>query len=383
MKIMLISFLEFSELPPATSLLSTLLDLGHSVSVVTLAPEQYLVERYGKRLASYAPLLEAKPKNIMTRHSKAIVDRVLNRIYHFQNENVERSTIRKGVEKLPTYIRGNDLVWVLHEYTAKYVSKHVMGAGVPYYFTVYELDNNSSHNKQLISFGRHAQKVIVPEYCRAHILKAWWQLDKLPEIIPNKPSEDLSLSGKGIENSAMRQKMERLNGKKVILYQGIFLPERKLDTFAEAIADLGDDYVFAVMGHDNIHLQTLLKKYPGKIEYLGFANPPEHLEITSKAYIGILTYIATSKSINPLFCAPNKIYEYAKFGVPMIGNDIPGLRYSILTNHMGECVDIDDKEMIIDAIHRISHEYDTYSKNAKEFFAATDLPGLIERAVRE
>ena len=81
-------------------------------------------------------------------------------------------------------------------------------------------------------------------------------------------------------------------------------------------------------GRESDYLKELLIKYPD-VKYLGFTVPPKHLSIVKLADIGILTYVADSGSINPVFCAPNKIWEYAKYGIPMLCNDIPGLKYTV------------------------------------------------------
>ena len=39
-------------------------------------------------------------------------------------------------------------------------------------------------------YAEKAYKVVVAEYNRAHIQKAWWSLKRLPEIWPNKLVDD-------------------------------------------------------------------------------------------------------------------------------------------------------------------------------------------------
>ena len=60
------------------------------------------------------------------------------------------------------------------------------------------------------------------------------------------------------------------------------------------------------------------------------------MEITSYARIGINFY--RPNCLNKAFCAPNKIYEFSGFGIPIIGNDIPGLKNTIGLNNAGKCV---------------------------------------------
>lgn len=62
---------------------------------------------------------------------------------------------------------------------------------------------------------------------------------------------------------------------------------------------------------------------------LPYITAPYHLEVTSHAFIGILIYAPVygtfTSPLNSIYCAPNKLYEFSHFGIPMIGNNIPGL----------------------------------------------------------
>lgn len=100
------------------------------------------------------------------------------------------------------------------------------------------------------------------------------------------------------------------------------------------------------MGRESDYLHELQKEYPNGFEYLGFIKPPHHLAIQKYCDIGILTYVSDTGSINPIFCAPNKIFEYARLGMPMLCNDIPGLKYTVESSDMGYCCDINDTDDI-------------------------------------
>lgn len=77
------------------------------------------------------------------------------------------------------------------------------------------------------------------------------------------------------------------------------------------------------------------------------------------------------KYLDKVFCAPNKIYEYSGFGIPMLANDIPGLKNTVGNAGAAECMELKSNN-IVHAIQKIEEDYDTYSENAKKFFAGTD-----------
>ena len=117
--------------------------------------------------------------------------------------------------------------------------------------------------------------------------------------------------------------------------------------------------------------------------FIPFVAPPGHLQITSHAHIGVLSYVPASNTgysvLNTLYCAPNKIYEFSQFGIPMIGNDNPGLRYLFNTENIGEIFEEWTEDSICAAIKRIEKNYRSYSENAKQFFNKTNVREQIEK----
>ena len=235
---------------------------------------------------------------------------------------------------------------------------------------------------------QHAYRVVCCEYNRAQIAKGIFQLDCLPVVLPNKMviNEDRVIP----EDVAkiIGELKERLDGKKIILYQGIFLDkERRLEEFCEAMGDLPDDYVFIAMGKGSEMYERLRKQYASdRILFIPFIRPPYHLQVTKMASIGVLSYFPRKGSIgstlNPLYCAPNKIFEYARFGVPMISNDIPGLKYTYMEFHCGKCVDYPmNKKQIVNTIKSVMDDYSSYKDGAIEFYNSVDIQSIILKEV--
>ena len=115
----------------------------------------------------------------------------------------------------------------------------------------------------------------------------------------------------------------------------------------------------------------------GVLESL-YINTTSYLLFTSLCHIGVVTY--SPCELNTAYCAPNKIYEYAAFGKPMIGNDVPGLKM-VSQAKMGLIVDDIDAEDIIKSIEQIEMDYDTYSHKASDFFEHTDIRKIIKEAL--
>ena len=237
---------------------------------------------------------------------------------------------------------------------------------------------------------RKAYKVVCCEYNRAHITKGLFQLEELPVILPNKFfSDEETLENPPSDVLAKVNDIKgKVEGKNVILYQGIFLDkERRLEEFIQAVNTMSDDYVLIAMGRGSEMFESLKKKYSShKILFVDFIKPPFHLLVTKLAKIGVLSYFPRNRSIatvlNPLYCAPNKTFEYGRYGAPMISNDVPALAYLFSEYHCGEIVEYPvTGEKIKDKIEKIMGDYENYSKSAVNYYNSIDIIEIISKIV--
>jgi glycosyltransferase involved in cell wall biosynthesis len=352
--------------PPILSVVESLVSNGQSVVVVGFCSDQALITALNSKGAKYVEVI---------------------RNYHNDNAAQKLCKLFSYKRRVSTYVRkvaspatllwifGNENVWLLHSLVAKYKT-------VVYLFEVPELKISRRYRvfapfANYADLMRSAYKVICCEYNRAHITKAYFGLKELPTVIPNKPevaddvAVDLSLAGLSNET------------RKILLYQGIFnFPERSLEAFCESIAYLPDDYIVVLMGPESAYKQYLKATYQSeRVKFVSFISPPRHLCITSGSYIGFLNYFSPQGDIgaclNTLYCAPNKIFEYSKFGVPMIGNDVPALRVMLDGYGSGICVDHLTAQGIADAVKRISADYGRFKENSYKLYDSVNYPALI------
>ncbi len=301
-------------------------------------------------------------KRDIIRYFKGVKLKTGDYIWLAQNENVR--LLYKLVEKYPTIIHQL-------EYTTPNVSLK------------YKL---SSPFVNLSAIYRKASKVVCCEYNRAQITKGQFDLRELPYILPNKTDIEFNATEIPCDiKPILKEAFEFIQNRKIIIYQGVFSKtERRLDEFCEAIKILPDDFGLIIMGRETGYYQELKKKYSSdKIKFLPFIRPPYYLHVTSKAYIGVLTYFSSPKSmasvINPIYCAPNKIYEYARFGIPMIGNDIPGLYYRFKEHNCGEIMTYPiTSHKIMETILKIDLKYEEYSNGATSLFKSDDIDSILK-----
>lgn len=238
---------------------------------------------------------------------------------------------------------------------------------------------------------KNAKKIVHCEYNRAQITKGLYGLEVLPEILPNKPfiADDILDNIPADISERIADLRDKINNKKAILYQGGFnKQERPLEIFCDAIPSLPDDFIFVLMGPDSTYREELKHKYSGKrYIFTDYFPAPFHLLVTKLSYITILSYYPSCKTfedvINPIYCAPNKLYEYTKYGKPMIGNNIPGLYYEFQKYTCGICIpDPMTVEAVVEAILKIDGKYDKYSEGALKQYESTDFEKTVKRIIQ-
>lgn len=255
-----------------------------------------------------------------------------------------------------------------------------------------ELIENGYYYKHLVKFhvdkyARNAWKNIVVELNRAYIQKVWWELQATPHVIPNKPY-NLNLGEITPELQAAIQKMKE-EKKKIVLYLGGIYSDRNFEACAKAIQD-SETYVLYIVGGtsspaEEALLQRLIQHY--STVYLGKFAPPKHLALVQYASVGLLPYKpvkgAGTSELNALYCAPNKIWEYAGFGVPMVGSDVLGLKFPFEQWNIGRCCDFDNENAIIEAIEEVDRNHDEMSKNCYKFYDSVDLEKIVSEILED
>lgn len=365
MRIALIEIEPMIKYPPTISVLKNLIDLGHDISLYTLTLHPEL-KKYCED--NKVEIHELGKEYV---YKVSVFNKLINLIH-----------IRKVIWNLiDTYENKETLLWVFSTITLKHLGRKLLKRN--YILHLFELVENLYYfnhyfpiNLQL--YCKNAKDVVVCEYNRAHITKTWMHLNKLPFVLPNKPYiDDIVKNNKITSSEEVDSLIRNLSNKKIILYQGIIDKERPLETFIHAIDSLGDEYAFLIMSDHNPYANIKSKN----CYFINYIPAPKHLEVTSHAFIGVLSYVPNydgySSPLNSIYCAPNKTYEYAAFGIPMIGNDIPGLTYSLEYNKMGVCVDISKQNEIIAAIKNIEKEYLMYSKNSLTFYDKANVKEII------
>ena len=214
--------------------------------------------------------------------------------------------------------------------------------------------------------------VICCEKNRARVLQFRWNLQDRPYTISNKPYGYPTERNLAPTSDKTKGIIDQISGGKTLVYQARKIQfAKELINLASALKQLNDDYQLILIGEvDNPADRVKISGIYPKILWTGHIDAPMHLEITSYAKAGVAVY--AESSLNNLFCAPNKTYEYASFGIPTICNDVPGLVETIGISRAGVCLDWNNVDSICTGIKALCADYDSYSSNAKMFYNSED-----------
>lgn len=162
-----------------------------------------------------------------------------------------------------------------------------------------------------------ADLVIAANHRRAELMQQHYRLAECPLVIRNLPVGDLSVL-------SSRQDHPRLAccppGTVRCLYQGDLGPERGLSRFIAAMEHLDERFHLLIVGGGagEAPLRRRAHRSPAaeRIHFLGRVPHHELLALSAACHVGLMAY--PSAVLNHVYCAPNKVFEYAAVGLPAV-----------------------------------------------------------------
>ncbi len=279
-------------------------------------------------------------------------------------------------------VDSNVLFWFGNVESAIAVKKTLLER-IKFAISVLELYEEGIYiEKQLKKIISKAQFLVACEPHRAEIMRVRYKLNRTPYIMPNKPYDcDYDEELSDLVSVAIKKLEEHKNNIKLI-YQGVVQKNRPLEQISKALSFFDNENLyFVVMGKcDKEYMDKLLSIYPRTL-FLGYIPAPEHLTITKLCDVGIANY--DFSILNTIFCAPNKIYEYSKYGIPILATNNTSLRETVGQYKAGECVDFSDYRSIEAGLRRVLDQYSYYKKNALEFYNSVNINSILGEIVKK
>lgn len=151
-----------------------------------------------------------------------------------------------------------------------------------------------------------------------------------PLVVLNAPNKrELKI------NNHFRDELGIRNDQKILLYQGGLYSGRGVNFILDAFqARLNDDLVIVFMGKGE--LMSKIKKVSEQKNNIFFypaVSPDVVLEYTASADIGI--HLIQNNCLNHNYCMPNKLFEYAMAGLPILVSNVKDMSELVVKSNMG------------------------------------------------
>lgn len=153
------------------------------------------------------------------------------------------------------------------------------------------------------------------------------------------------------------EKPKEWEGNKILIYHGVFNPHRGLDELIDAM-ELLQNTILVIIGfgeHEGVlkdKVKTL--QLERKVVFLGPKNYNEILGLLVHANLGIALEKPMSESFR--WALPNKIFDYARMGLPFITLGNPAVKEVLEQFSIGHIISGLDKSELAESIIRILEE---------------------------
>ena len=157
--------------------------------------------------------------------------------------------------------------------------------------------------------------------------------------------------------------------KKIILLQGAGINiQRGAEEAVEAMQYIDQAILLIIGGGDAIdNLELIIKnlKLSNKVIMLPKMKPEELYHYTRNADIGLSLDKATN--INYQFSLPNKLFDYAHAGVPVLASPLKEIKTFMNKYHIGMCIENHEPKHIADTLNYMlsAADYDLWKANTR------------------
>jgi glycosyltransferase involved in cell wall biosynthesis len=201
-----------------------------------------------------------------------------------------------------------------------------------------EVDNLSGMRKEI---SRLVERVCIPHTDMTIVVSEsianWYATEykvMRPSVVLNAPPcRDL------LRRNHFREQLNIRADQKILLYQGGLVQGRGVSLILEAFKSRSDDKVVALfMGYGPLEAEIIQASSRHNNVFFYPAVPPEVvLEYTASADIGIS--LIENTCLSYYFCMPNKLFEYAMVGIPMLVSNMKDMSELVQKNSMGAVLD--------------------------------------------
>lgn len=232
-----------------------------------------------------------------------------------------------------------------------------------------------------------ADAVIAANEERGRLMKVHYNLRELPIIIKNIPPAPKPATYEKVEKVlALFPSVHRTgNDLCLLVYQGDVNIDRGVERFIKAVEGMPCGYRLIVIGGgpdlNDLRTRYSVQENEGKISFLGKVSGDQLPILLRACDVGVVTY--PFQGLNNIYCASNKIFEYAHSGLSIIATDQPPLVDILVEYGIGESVTREDTpEQIAKTIIQISRNLAIYRDRLPRFLEDNPWTNEADRLQR-
>jgi glycosyltransferase involved in cell wall biosynthesis len=182
-----------------------------------------------------------------------------------------------------------------------------------------------------------ADWVIAANLNRAEVMARHYGLVRVPTVIRNIPPPPASRLAAAAVLARYPALERRSSSECLCVYQGDMNLERGLGPVVDAFEFLPPDFRLVLVGGgpdlDRVRERLCASPLGRQVSALGRVPRDDLVDMLRLCDIGIVTY--SFDGLNNLYCAPNKVFEYAQSGIPIVATGQPSLVELVETTGIG------------------------------------------------
>lgn len=188
--------------------------------------------------------------------------------------------------------------------------------------------------------------------------------DKASTLVLNSPF--ISSFGESTDSvdgiKPLRQSFNIPDDCKVFIYLGLLMPGRGVQVLLDSFCSPGVKSHIVFIGYGSE--AQLIEDYSVKKNNIHYHPPVPHehvVPLASTADYGLC--MIENVSLSDYYCLPNKLFEYAFSGIPVLASDFPDMKKIIQEYNLGETCNIDVKSIVsaIKGIEELTFKYEKKS----------------------
>jgi glycosyltransferase involved in cell wall biosynthesis len=171
-------------------------------------------------------------------------------------------------------------------------------------------------------------------------------------------------------------------GPKIITHIGAVGLNHHIESFLKAVSELDQaHYEVRFVGSLTQEVLELITKYECScVKVIGQIKHSELKKYYQETDLGIILY--KDVSLNHRFCAPNKLYEYWSYGIPVVGDRLPGLQSIFTEDYLGRLINMADSNQIFEAIENITQNDSAKRRILQHFHKHFKLDNYLDQLDR-